>query len=67
MKQEVRNVGKFSASAPSSGSNYVLYSSIESIKTGCYPNIRGAVQYTDTLVCNFSPLFLKTIGHVLTN
>ena len=25
MKQEVRNVGKFSASTPSSGSNYLLY------------------------------------------
>ena len=25
MKQEVRNVGKFSASMPSSGSNYLLY------------------------------------------
>ena len=33
MKQEVRNVGKFSASTPSSGSNYLLYSSVESIKT----------------------------------
>ena len=32
MKQEVRNVGKFSASTPSSGSNYLLYSSVESIK-----------------------------------
>ena len=31
MKQEVRNVGKFSASTPSSGSNYLLYSSVESI------------------------------------
>ena len=25
MKQEVRNVGKFSALTPSSGSNYLLY------------------------------------------
>ena len=33
MKQEIRNVGKFSASTPSSGSNYLLYSSVESIKT----------------------------------
>ena len=33
MKQGVRNVGKFSASTPSSGSNYLLYSSVESIKT----------------------------------
>ena len=32
MKQEVRNVGKFSASTLSSGSNYLLYSSVESIK-----------------------------------
>ena len=32
MKQEVRNVGKVSASTPSSGSNYLLYSSVESIK-----------------------------------
>ena len=33
MKQEVRNVGRFSASTPSSGSNYLLYSSVESVKT----------------------------------
>ena len=33
MKQEVRNVGKFSASTPSSCSNYLLYSSVTSIKT----------------------------------
>ena len=33
MKQAVRNEGKFSASTPSSGSNYLLYSSVESIKT----------------------------------
>ena len=49
MKQEVRNVGKFSASTPSSGSNYLLYSSVESINflfhlslsltTGYYPTI----------------------------
>ena len=32
MKQEVRNVGKFSASTPSSGSNYLLYSSVESFE-----------------------------------
>ena len=34
IKQEVRNVGKFSASTPSSGSNYLLCSSVESIKIG---------------------------------
>ena len=43
MKQEVRSVGKVSASTPSSGSNYLLYSSVESIKqvfpTGCYLTI----------------------------
>ena len=33
MKQEVRNVGKFSASTPFSGSNYLLYSIVESINT----------------------------------
>ena len=33
MKQEVGNVGKFSASTPSSASNYLLYSSVESINT----------------------------------
>ena len=32
MKQEVRNVGKQSASTPFSGSNHLLYSNVESIK-----------------------------------
>ena len=33
MKHEVRNVGKFPAPTPSSSSNYLLYISVESIKT----------------------------------
>ena len=49
MKQEVRNVGKFSASTPSSGSNYFLYSSVESIKI---------VFYTE-LISNYSPSSLS--------
>ena len=32
MKQEVRNVGQFSASTPSSGSDYLLYSTIVVLK-----------------------------------
>ena len=39
MKQEVRNVGKLSASTPSSGSNYLLYSSVESIKPFLLPDL----------------------------
>ena len=37
MKQDIRTVGTFSASTPSSGSNYImLYSSVESIKTSVF-------------------------------
>ena len=57
MKQEVRNVGKFSASTPSSGSNYLLYSIVVSkvlkkFRQIIHSNtntckIRGLIKYQD--------------------
>ena len=44
MKEEVRNVGKFSASTTSSGPNYLLYSSVECIKSFNTFNIKSLIR-----------------------